>query len=170
MPARRDLRIEVEAGGRRLIRIVDDGCGMLRDDALLAFERHATSKLRNVKDLLSIATLGFRGEALPSIASVSRLLLETRSPEETTGTRIEIAGGKMLRCEEAALGGGTVHHGARPVLQRSRAPEVPAHRADRTGAHRLAGHALQPGASRTRRFSLTQRAHRAAARHARRPR
>jgi DNA mismatch repair protein MutL len=103
-----DVRIEVENGGRRLIRIVDDGCGMLRDDALLAFERHATSKLRNVKDLLSIATLGFRGEALPSVASVSRLLLETRSPDEPTGTRIEIAGGKMLRCEEAALGGGTV--------------------------------------------------------------
>jgi len=103
----RDLRVEVESGGRRLIRIADDGCGMLRDDALLAFERHATSKLRDVKDLLSIATLGFRGEALPSIASVSRLLLETRSPEETTGTCIEIAGGKMLRCEEAALGGGT---------------------------------------------------------------
>src|SRR5215475_6744333 len=103
-----ELRIEIESGGRRLIRIVDDGCGMLRDDALLAFERHATSKLRDVKDLLSIATLGFRGEALPSIASVSRLLLETRSAEETTGTCIEIAGGKMLRCEEAALGGGTV--------------------------------------------------------------
>ncbi len=102
------VRVEVESGGRRLIRIVDDGCGMLRDDALLAFERHATSKLRDVKDLLSITTLGFRGEALPSIASVSRLLLETRSAEETTGTRIEIAGGKMLRCEEAALGGGTV--------------------------------------------------------------
>src|ERR1700722_10954600 len=103
-----NVRVEVETGGRRLIRIVDDGCGMLRDDALLAFERHATSKLRDVKDLLTISTLGFRGEALPSIASVSRLLLETRSPEETTGTRIEIAGGKMLRCEEAALGGGTV--------------------------------------------------------------
>jgi len=103
-----NFRVEVESGGRRLIRIADDGCGMLRDDALLAFERHATSKLRDVKDLLSISTLGFRGEALPSIASVSRLLLETRSPEETTGTRIEIAGGKMLQCEEAALGGGTV--------------------------------------------------------------
>ena len=102
-----EVRVEVESGGKRLIRIADDGCGMLRDDALLAFERHATSKLRDVKDLLSIATLGFRGEALPSIASVSRLLLETRSGEETTGTRIEIAGGKMLRCEEAALGGGT---------------------------------------------------------------
>ena len=99
--------IEIEAGGRRLIRIADDGCGMLRDDAMLAFERHATSKLRDVKDLLSIATLGFRGEALPSIASVSRLLLETRSAEEATGARVEIAGGKMLRCEEAALAGGT---------------------------------------------------------------
>src|SRR5215469_12082677 len=102
-----NLRVEVEAGGRRLIRIADDGCGMLRDDALLAFERHATSKLRDVKDLLSISTLGFRGEALPSIASVSRLLLETRSAEETTGATIEIAGGKMLRCEESALGKGT---------------------------------------------------------------
>src|ERR1700675_3485669 len=101
------IRVEVESGGRRLIRLAEDGCGMLRDDALLAFERHATSKLRDVKDLLSIATLGFRGEALPSIASVSRLVLETRSAEETTGTRIEIAGGKMLRGEEAALGGGT---------------------------------------------------------------
>src|SRR5437899_11153543 len=102
-----DLRIEVDAGGRRLIRVADDGCGMLRDDAMLAFERHATSKLRDVKDLLSIATLGFRGEALPSIASVSRLALETRSPDENRGTRVEIAGGKMLRCEEVALAPGT---------------------------------------------------------------
>src|SRR3954451_671692 len=102
-----DLRIEVESGGRRLIRIVDDGCGMLRDDALLAFERHSTSKLRDVKDLLSISTLGFRGEALPSIASVSRLLLESRSPDEATGMSVEIAGGKMLRCEESALAPGT---------------------------------------------------------------
>jgi len=101
------LRVEIESGGRRLIRVSDDGCGMLRDDALLAFERHATSKLRDVKDLLSIATLGFRGEALPSIASVSRLLLETRSDDETTGTRVEIAGGKMLHCDEVALARGT---------------------------------------------------------------
>jgi len=95
-----ELRIEVENGGRRLIRIADNGCGMLRDDALLAFERHATSKLSDVKDLTSIATLGFRGEALPSIASVSRLLLETRAAEETTGATVEIAGGKLLRCDE----------------------------------------------------------------------
>ena len=101
------FRIEIETGGRRLIRILDDGCGMLRDDAMLAFERHATSKLRDVKDLLSIATLGFRGEALPSIASVSRFLLETRAAEEPTGTRVEVAGGKMLRCDEVALAPGT---------------------------------------------------------------
>ena len=103
-----EFRIDVEAGGRRLIRMADDGCGMLPDDALLAFERHATSKLADVKDLLSIATLGFRGEALPSIASVSRLLLETRSPDEQSGTSVEIAGGKLLRCDEAALATGTV--------------------------------------------------------------
>jgi DNA mismatch repair protein MutL len=102
------IRIDAEAGGRRLIRVADDGCGMLRDDALLAFERHATSKLSDVHDLLSISTLGFRGEALPSIASVSRLTLETRSAEETTGTTIEISGGKILRCDESALATGTV--------------------------------------------------------------
>lgn len=101
------IRIEVENGGRRLIRIVDDGCGMLRDDALLAFERHATSKLSDVKDLLSIATLGFRGEALPSIASVSRLLLETRSADESTGVAVEFAGGKLLRCDELPAHPGT---------------------------------------------------------------
>lgn len=101
------LKIEVEGGGRRLIRVADDGSGMLRDDALLAFERHATSKLRDVKDLTCIATLGFRGEALPSIASVSRLVLETRSAEETTGMRIEYAGGKLLKAEETALATGT---------------------------------------------------------------
>ena len=102
-----EFRLEVESGGRRLIRLADNGSGMLRDDALLAFERHATSKLSDVKDLLSIATLGFRGEALPSIASVSRLLLESRSPDEQVGTAVEIAGGKLLRCDEAALAAGT---------------------------------------------------------------
>src|SRR5271156_6099972 len=101
------IRIEVEAGGRKLIRITDNGHGMVKDDALLAFERHATSKLRTSDDLLSIATLGFRGEALPSIASVSRLTLETRAADEDAGTHIEIAGGKILRVEDAALPRGT---------------------------------------------------------------
>src|SRR3990170_2383801 len=80
---------------------------MLRDDALLAFERHATSKLSDVKDLLSISTLGFRGEALPSIASVARLTLETRSADEATGMRVEFAGGKLLKADETALPPGT---------------------------------------------------------------
>jgi DNA mismatch repair protein MutL len=102
-----EIRIDVESAGRRLIRIADNGCGMLRDDALLAFERHATSKLSDVKDLLAIETLGFRGEALPSIASVSRLVLETRSNEEQTGTAVEFAGGKLLRCDEIARSTGT---------------------------------------------------------------
>jgi len=101
------IRIEIEAGGRKLIRIADNGHGMVRDDALLAFERHATSKLRTSDDLLSIATLGFRGEALPSIASVSRLQLETRVAEEPSGTLVEIAGGNILRVEDAGLPVGT---------------------------------------------------------------
>src|SRR5215470_11588528 len=101
------IRIQVEAGGKKLIQITDDGCGMVRDDALLAFERHATSKLKNAEDLLSVATLGFRGEALPSIASVSRLRLETRAPEEVSGTVVEINGGKIFKVEEAGLPAGT---------------------------------------------------------------
>ena len=101
------IRLEVEAGGRKLIRISDNGHGMGRDDALLAFERHATSKLRSSDDLLSIATLGFRGEALPSIASVARVTLDTRAPEDEVGTSLEIAGGNLLRVEDAGLPAGT---------------------------------------------------------------
>src|SRR5213596_268449 len=101
------IRIEVEAGGRKLIRISDNGHGMMADDALLAFERHATSKLRTSDDLLSIATLGFRGEALPTIAAVSRLLLETRDASEAEGTRVEFAGGKLLGVKPGGLPAGT---------------------------------------------------------------
>jgi DNA mismatch repair protein MutL len=101
------IRIEVEGGGRKLIRIVDNGHGMGRDDALLAFERHATSKLHTSDDLLQIRTLGFRGEALPSIASVSRLTLETRAAEDAVGTTVEIAGGKILSVEDTGMPAGT---------------------------------------------------------------
>jgi DNA mismatch repair protein MutL len=101
------IKISIEAGGKKFIQITDNGCGMVRDDALLAFERHATSKIKNAADLLSIATLGFRGEALPSIASVSRLRLETRAAEEDSGTVVEINGGKIARVEEAGLPSGT---------------------------------------------------------------
>jgi len=103
----RSIRVEVESGGKRMIRVIDDGCGMAHDDALLAFERHATSKLRTADDLLSIATLGFRGEALPSIAAVSRLLLQTRAAEEEEGTRVEFAGGKLVGVKPEGLPAGT---------------------------------------------------------------
>src|SRR3984893_5741927 len=101
------IRIQVEAGGKKLIQITDNGCGMVRDDAMLAFERHATSKIKDTDDLLSISTLGFRGEALPSIASVARLHLETRAEEEAAGTLLESNGGKIIRVEAAGLPLGT---------------------------------------------------------------
>jgi DNA mismatch repair protein MutL len=101
------ILVEVEGGGRKLIRVVDDGVGMVRDDALLAFERHATSKIRSSDDLLAISTLGFRGEALPSIASVARVELDTRTATETAGTHLEIAGGKIYRVDDAGLAAGT---------------------------------------------------------------
>src|SRR6202051_1015812 len=101
------IRIQIEAGGKKLIQITDNGCGMVRDDAMLAVERHATSKIKDTDDLLSISTLGFRGEALPSIASVARLHLETRAADEAAGTVPEINGGKMIRVEEAGLPLGT---------------------------------------------------------------
>jgi DNA mismatch repair protein MutL len=101
------IRVQVEAGGKKLIQITDNGSGMVRDDAMLAFERHATSKIKDTDDLLSIRTLGFRGEALPSIASVSRVHLETRAEGEAAGTVLEINGGKIIRIEEAGLPLGT---------------------------------------------------------------
>jgi DNA mismatch repair protein MutL len=101
------IRIDVEAGGRKLIRIIDDGRGMVRDDALLAFERHATSKIHSSDDLLELTTLGFRGEALPSIASVARVHLTTRSAEEAVGTEIEISGGKIWRVADCGIPAGT---------------------------------------------------------------
>jgi DNA mismatch repair protein MutL len=101
------IRVEVEGGGRKLIRVTDNGHGMMRDDAMLAFERHATSKIRSSDDLLTIATLGFRGEALPSIASIARLEMTTRARGEAAGTVIEIVGGKMHRVEDAGAPEGT---------------------------------------------------------------
>src|SRR5215470_9559632 len=101
------IKVQIEGGGKKLIQVTDDGWGMIRDDALLAFERHATSKIQDAEDLLNIDTLGFRGEALPSIAAVSRVALQTRAPEEASGTVLEIAGGKILKVEESGLPAGT---------------------------------------------------------------
>lgn len=91
-----EIIIDIDDGGRRLIRVSDNGCGMNREDALLSIQRHATSKIREVSDLFNIATLGFRGEALPSIASVSKLRLTTVPKGSTFGTSIRVEGGKEL--------------------------------------------------------------------------
>jgi DNA mismatch repair protein MutL len=99
--------IDVESGGRRLLKIIDDGEGMIRDDAILAFERHATSKIRSAEDLNGIATLGFRGEALASIASVARVELVTRTDDSSAGTRVVIEGGRMRDVKDAAHPRGT---------------------------------------------------------------
>jgi len=137
------IRIEVEVGGKRMIRVIDNGHGMTHDDALLAFERHATSKLRSADDLLSISTLGFRGEALPTIAAVSRLLLETRDEAEAEGTRIEFAGGKLINVKPAGLPAGTTVSVADIFYCVPARRKIPQIRHDRTGPHRLAGHALR---------------------------
>lgn len=105
----RRITVEVQAGGRSLIRVTDDGLGMSRDDALLCLERHATSKIRRAEDLAAIATMGFRGEALPSIASVSRFTLTTRERdgEELEATQVIVAAGKILEVRAASGPPGT---------------------------------------------------------------
>src|SRR5438067_8756988 len=99
--------IDVESGGRRLLKITDDGEGMMRDDAVLAFERHATSKISKAEDLSAIGTLGFRGEALASIASVARVELVTHAEDAAAGTRVAIDGGRMRDVKDAAHPRGT---------------------------------------------------------------
>ena len=99
--------IDIEAGGRRLLKITDDGEGMTRDDAVLAFERHATSKISRAEDLDGIATLGFRGEALASIASVARVELVSRTEDSSAGTRVFIEGGRLRDVKDAAHPRGT---------------------------------------------------------------
>ncbi len=103
----RNVEIRVERGGMSLIRVVDDGEGMTRDDALMALERHATSKIRSIEDLDGIGTLGFRGEALPSIASVSRFRLCTRTPDALSGTEIVVNGGKVVSVKDSGEAPGT---------------------------------------------------------------
>jgi DNA mismatch repair protein MutL len=101
------VAVEIEAGGKTLVRVADDGEGMGREDALLALDRHATSKIRSADDLVGIATFGFRGEALPSIASVSRFELETATAAEPVGTRIAAAGGAVTALEDRVRQPGT---------------------------------------------------------------
>ena len=103
------ITVEIGAGGRSLIRVIDDGKGMSRDDALLCLERHATSKITRAEDLASIGTMGFRGEALPSIASVSRFVITTRERDDTSGeaTQVVVNGGKIVEVKAASSPAGT---------------------------------------------------------------
>jgi DNA mismatch repair protein MutL len=101
------LQIDIELGGRRLMRVADDGEGMIRDDAILAFERHATSKIKDLEDLGRIGTLGFRGEALASIASVAKVELTTRVEGENAATFVQIEGGRLIDVKDAPRAVGT---------------------------------------------------------------
>ncbi|MDQ7028284.1 MAG: DNA mismatch repair endonuclease MutL [Ardenticatenia bacterium] len=103
-----DIRVDVQRGGRRLIRVADNGCGIPADQVALAFEHHATSKVRTAEDLVSVHTLGFRGEALPSIAAVSRVTMLTRPREQAAGTEIRLVGGEVISTAPAAAPAGTV--------------------------------------------------------------
>jgi len=103
----RAIEVGIQRGGMSRIRVVDDGCGMDRDDALLSLERHATSKIASAADLVAIGTLGFRGEALPSIASVSRLRLSTREPGAVAGTEILVNGGRIETVRDGGEAPGT---------------------------------------------------------------
>lgn len=103
----RHIRVEVERGGKDLIRVVDDGCGMTPDEAKLALQRHATSKIRRLDDLVSLATMGFRGEALPSIAAVSHLQLITRTRESDAAVRLRVEAGRLVGVDEVGAPVGT---------------------------------------------------------------
>ncbi|HUR97815.1 MAG TPA: DNA mismatch repair endonuclease MutL, partial [Pyrinomonadaceae bacterium] len=101
------VQIDVELGGRRLMRVSDDGSGMVRDDAILSFERHATSKISTLQDLAAIGTLGFRGEALASIASVAKVELITKVDEQDVATLVLVEGGRLVDVRDAARARGT---------------------------------------------------------------
>ncbi len=107
-----DICVEIKGGGRQLIRVTDNGCGMNADDAMLCLERHATSKMREIEDIHSLMTMGFRGEAIPSIASISKLMILTcpqkeEGQQDPEGTLVIVDGGKIMQCSPAARSSGT---------------------------------------------------------------
>jgi DNA mismatch repair protein MutL len=130
----RAVAVDIEGGGLELVRVVDDGVGMDRDDALLALERHATSKLRDAEGLAAIATMGFRGEAVPAIASVARLRLDTAFSEDGAGTRVVVDGGELVETSPVARSRGTT------VEVRDLFYNVPARRKFMRAAATEAGH------------------------------
>src|SRR5215469_7788990 len=101
------IAVEIERGGTALIMVADDGCGMSREDALLSLRRHATSKVREVADLVAIQSFGFRGEALASIASVAQVRMQTRRPEDDCGVELIVNGGNVERTGDCPLAPGT---------------------------------------------------------------
>jgi len=103
----KNITVEIRNGGISLIKIVDDGCGIAEDDMEIAFERHATSKIRNADDLAKVTTMGFRGEALASIAAISNIEMISKRPEDATGHRIVVEGGKVLEKSECGAPNGT---------------------------------------------------------------
>src|SRR5512143_3776138 len=139
----RSVHVEIDDGGLTLVRVRDDGCGMSRADAGMALERHATSKLRELSDLQSIATHGFRGEALPSIAAVSELVLRTRAEGDAGGTEGAVAHGHRQHVGDDGRGPRLVRSGAR-------AAEVPARGLDGGGSRRGGAHGAGPRAPRHR--------------------
>ena len=119
-----NIEVRVQRGGSSLIRVVDNGCGMTEEDALLCLERHATSKIKKVDDLAAIHTLGFRGEALPSIASVSRFTLATRRHDAVEGTEVSVEGGRVKQVPRERHGARYADRGENPLLQRACTQEI----------------------------------------------
>ena len=148
----RRILVELEEGGKYLLRVTDDGSGMSREDAVLSLQRHATSKIRSADDLFQITTMGFRGEALPSIASVSQMTVVTKSRRGRRGRggADPVRGrdsGRSLRGRRADR---HQHHGREPVLQRPGPLEVPEVVVHRTRPHRRADAAVRAGPARRR--------------------
>ena len=144
----RRITITTEFGGKRLVRVEDDGEGMAPEDARLSLERHATSKIRTADDLAAIATLGFRGEALPSIASVSHFTLRTRARGTESGTEVRVNGGVTGAVMDAGDAGRHAHRRRGPVLQPAGPPEVPEVRCRRNGPGLAHRHPAGAGCSR----------------------
>ena len=132
----RNIDVVIRRGGIALVRVIDDGCGMDRDDALLSLERHATSKIRSAAELQAIATLGFRGEALPSIASVSRFRLTTREVNAIAGTEILVNGGKIDVVRDGGEAPGTPDRSTLAFLQLAGAQEISSFGEHRKPQHR----------------------------------
>ena len=111
-----EIEVIIEEAGRKLIRVTDNGCGMTREDTVLSLQRHATSKISTVDDLFNIHTLGFRGEALPSIASVSHLRITSCRAEDTVGVELEAVGGVIQDLREIRLPGGNANSYCSAIL------------------------------------------------------